>query len=293
MSGNRTSDIYYENIHDTLQQIDLIYRLIREYPDYLEHAFSAADARRIFNSNSKIASFLGIEGLHQIGNSASILRMYHSLGVRYATLTHTCHNAYADSEGPHDPLHGGLSKRGKAIVKEMNRIGMMIDLSHTSFEAQRAALSISKAPVIYSHSNAYFLCNHTRNVPDDILESLRENDGVIMVTFYPEFLHNDPQLASLQTIVDHIEYLGRKIGYRHIGLGSDFDGMEAGPLGVEDVSKYPNLIKELLRRGIKKKDIMAVMGLNVLRVLEKVEEVAEAQKDVLPLEDHVKPFFGP
>jgi membrane dipeptidase len=233
---------------------------------------------------------MGIEGLHQIGNSASILRMYYALGVRYATLTHTCHNIYADSEEPDVPLHGGLSDSGKALVKEMNRLGMMVDLSHTSFETQRDALALSAAPVIFSHSNAYTLCNHTRNVPDDILWKLKENDGVVMVTFYPSFLEN-AGTATLNSVVEHIIYIGEMIGFRHVGIGSDFDGMGAGPIGLEDVSKYPALISELQKRGIQRGDIMGVMGSNVLRVLEDVEHIAKSLQNVRPLEDDVKPFF--
>jgi membrane dipeptidase len=290
-TDNYSDDIYQEIVHDTLQQIDLVYRLIKEYPAYLQHAFTAADIRRTFKSGQKITSLLGIEGLHQIGGSASILRMYHSLGVRYATLTHTCHNAYADSEEPTTPLHDGLSEAGRAMVKEMNRLGMIVDLSHTSFATQRDALEVSAAPVMFSHSNAYGRCNHTRNVPDDILEEVKKNDGIVMVTFYPSFLENDAATASLDSAIDHIRYIGMAIGYRHVGIGSDFDGMEAGPRGLEDVTKYPNLIKALQRRGVQRDDILGVMGLNIMRVLDSVEEVASSMRDVLPMEDDVKPFF--
>jgi membrane dipeptidase len=234
---------------------------------------------------------MGIEGLHQIGNSASILRMYYSLGVRYATLTHTCHNAYADSEEPLKFLHGGLSEAGKEIVNEMNRLGMIVDLSHTSFATQRATLNISVAPVMFSHSNAFEVCNHTRNVPNDVLRLLKANGGVIMVTFYAAFISDDPESMSLEGVADHIEYIGKLIGYRHVGIGSDFDGMEKGPKGLEDVSKYPDLVMELQRRGIEARDIQGIMGLNVMRVLERVEAVSAAMHDVQPLEDNVKPFF--
>ncbi|KAI1819425.1 renal dipeptidase [Xylaria intraflava] len=295
---DNTADIsdeaYYEITHDTIQQIDLVYRLIKEYPDYLEHAYSVADVDRIFRANgpSKISSLMGIEGLHQIGNSASILRMYHTLGVRYATLTHTCHNKYADSEEPAQPLHGGLSEAGKAMVVEMNRLGMIVDLSHTSFDTQRDALNISRAPVIFSHSNAYSLYNHTRNVPDDILELLRQNQGVVMATFYPQFLANDSSKATLTQVADHIQYIGEKIGYKHVGVGSDFDGMSSGPSGLEDVSKYPDLVAELQRRGVQEADLLGIMGRNFMRVLQAVEDVALSKKHERPLEDDIKPFFG-
>lgn len=288
---NYSDAVYREIIHDTLQQIDLVYRLVKEYPHDLVHARSAVDVRREFHFGSRIASLLGIEGLHQIGNSASILRMYHSLGVRYATLTHTCHNAYADSEDPAEPLHHGLSGKGKAMVREMNRLGMLIDLSHTSFATQRAVLATTVAPVIFSHSNAYSRRNHTRNVLDDVLWALKSNDGVVMVTFYAAFLEDDPEAASLVSVADHIQYIGQLIGYRHVGIGSDFDGMEAGPRGLEDVAQYPNLLKELQHRGIQKDDVAGIMGLNILRVLDSIQDVAASMGHIQPLEDDVKPFF--
>ena len=286
-----STEAYYEIVHDTFQQIDLVHRMIKEFPSYLQQAFSAADVRKIFGSTNQIASLMGIEGLHQIGNSASILRMYHTLGVRYASLTHTCHNNYADSEEPATPIHNGLSKAGIDMVREMNRLGMLVDLSHTSFETQRAALKVSTSPVIFSHSNAYALCNHTRNVPDDILFSLKENDGVIMITFYPAFLTTNTGEASLNDVVDHIIYVGELIGYRHVGIGSDFDGMDRGPRGLDDVSKYPDLIAELQRKGLKRNDLLGIMGQNVIRVLERAESVAAAMAVEKPLEDDVKPFF--
>ncbi|KAH6657433.1 membrane dipeptidase-domain-containing protein [Truncatella angustata] len=275
-ADNHSEAVLNEIVHDTLQQIDLVHRLIREYPIYMEHAWSATDISRISSSIPTIASLMGIEGLHQISNSASILRMYYSLGVRYATLTHTCHNAYADSEEPAVPLHKGLSEAGREIVKEMNRIGMIVDLSHTSFETQRDALYVTAAPVIYSHSNAYTRCAHTRNVPDDILRSLKSNDGVIMVTFYASFLELNPDDASLSSVADHIIYIGDLIGYRHVGIGSDFDGMDKGPKGLEDVSKYPALFDELRSRGVGEAELQGVMGINVLRVLEHVEKVSRS-----------------
>jgi len=291
-AGNYSTEVYHEIVHDTIQQIDLVYRLIKEFPDHLQHAFSAGDVRSDFASSGRISSLLGIEGLHQIGNSASILRMYHALGVRYATLSHTCHNAFADSEEPHRPLHNGLSQTGVAMVKEMNRLGMIVDLSHTSFATQRSALAVSEAPVIFSHSNAYALCNHTRNVPDDVLLALQENGGVIMVTFYPAFTAQNRTEASLDNVADHIQYIGELIGYDHVGIGSDFDGMDHGPKGLEDVSKYPDLVAELLRRGIPRKSVEGITGKNILRVFHEVEGIARRKTGLKPLEDDVKPFFG-
>lgn len=285
-------DVYYERIHDTFQQIDLVHRLIEEFPEYLAPVSSASDVWKNFRSGKQISSFLGVEGLHQIGNSASVLRMYYELGVRYVTLTHTCHNRYADSEEPTEPLHGGLSAAGVEMVAEMNRIGLAVDVSHTSFDTQRAVLNMSKAPVMFSHSSAFAICNHTRNVPNDILLTLKENDGIIMISFYQEFTYcPDPRKASLSHVADHIEYVGKLIGYRHVGIGSDFDGMQKGPEGLEDVSKYPSLIQELLRRGVSAEDLKGVVGGNVLRVLSEVERLAETLKHENPLEDDVKEFF--
>ncbi|KAI1176313.1 membrane dipeptidase-domain-containing protein [Nemania sp. FL0916] len=294
---------YYENIHDTLQQIDLVHRLVQRFPDELVLASTAADiwanfkSRRNKNKAPPISSILGIEGLHQIGNSASILRMYHALGVRYASLTHTCHNRYADSSeaaATGGPLHRGLSAAGVQMVREMNRAGMIVDLSHTSFDTQRDALNVTRAPVIFSHSAAFSVCAHPRNVPDDVLRLLAANDGVVMVSFYPEHVHcRDPARAALGHVADHIQYIGELIGYRHVGIGSDFDGMSAGPDGLEDVSKYPHLLAELVRRGIGAVDLEGVVGANVLRVLREVELAAMqlgSLEDIL--EDDVKEFFG-
>ncbi|RWA06390.1 hypothetical protein EKO27_g8721 [Xylaria grammica] len=292
LANNHSDETYYEIIHDTLQQIDLVKRLIRQNPSDLAHAYTAADVREILQSGSRVASLMGIEGLHQIGNSASILRMYYALGVRYATLTHTCHNIYAESEEPSEMVHNGLSEAGRAMVREMNRIGMIVDISHTNFATQRDVLRVSNAPVIFSHSNTYSLCPHSRNVPDDILYQLRENDGLIMITFYPSFLEVNATMASIESVVNHIIYVGETIGYRYVGIGSDFDGMAAGPTGLEDVSKYPCLFQRMFESGVSKEDIMGVAGMNILRVLESVERVATSMWDVLPLEDVVKPFFG-
>ncbi|KAF3058032.1 putative dipeptidase C3A11.10c [Daldinia childiae] len=291
-SQNYSDSIYREIIHDTLQQIDLVYRLIKEFPEYLIYAASSYDIKsQLASGSSRVSSLMGIEGLHQIGNSASILRMYHALGVRYATLTHTCHNIYADSEEPETPLHGGLSERGRQLVREMNRIGMMVDLSHTSFQTQRDTIDISLAPVVYTHSSAYAIREHSRNVPNDILLSLKQNDGLIMITFYPEFTSAQPDKASLEDVADHIEYVGNFIGYRHVGIGSDFDGMDHGPSGLEDVSKYPDLVKELLNRGVSRENLTLVTSENIVRVLEVVERVAADMSTVKPLEDDTKPFF--
>lgn len=213
------------------------------------------------------------------------------MGVRYATLTHQCHNKYADSEKP-EPIHNGLSSAGVDMVHEMNRMGMIVDLSHTSANTQRDALQATYAPVIYSHSNAYSLCNNTRNVPDDVLHLVKKNDGVVMVTFLPAYVTNDPKDATLDDVADHIQYIGELIGYRHVGIGSDYDGMLDAPEGLEDVSKYPDLITELLNRGIGTEDVKNLMGLNAIRVLDKVERVAAHVSQTLkPLQDKIVPSW--
>ncbi|RDW70877.1 dipeptidase [Aspergillus mulundensis] len=280
----------YEHVHDTLQQIDLVHRLAALYPQHLEIVPDTSAFRHTFETSSKIASFLGVEGLHQIGSSASTLRLYHALGARYVTLTHMCHNEYADSATPAQPRHNGLSPRGRDMVLEMNRLGMAVDISHVSAKTMHDALDTSKAPVIFSHSSVYALCPHERNVPDDVLLRLAANGGVIMITFLDEYTRcDDPTAATLADVADHIQYVGDLIGYKYVGLGSDFDGMERTIKGLEDVSKYPDLIRELLRRGVSVQDAAGVVGGNVLRVMGEIERVARemAEEGVTPLEDEV------
>ncbi|EGE82105.1 membrane dipeptidase [Blastomyces gilchristii SLH14081] len=288
-SHNFSDETYQETVHDTFQQIDLVHRLAKEFPQHLRIVSSANDVWTNFANSDTISSFIGVEGLHQIGNSASILRMYHRLGVRYVTLTHSCHNKYADSATPEKPLHNGLSPAGEAMVREMNRLGMIVDLAHVSNNTMRDALRVSSAPVIFSHSSIYARCAHPRNVPNDVLLELKKNGGVIMITFFPAYTRCDGKgTASLSDVADHVQYAGELIGYEHIGLGADFDGMPDAVKGLEDVSKYPDLIAELLRRGVSEKDLQGVVGANVLRVLKEVELEAERLKDVKPLQDEVK-----
>lgn len=201
-----------------------------------------------------------------------------------------CHNEYADSATPAGPLHNGLSARGKDIVLEMNRLGMAVDLAHVSVKTMHDALDISKAPVIFSHSSVYALCPHERNVPDDVLRRLAKNGGVIMITFFPEYTRcDDPSAATLSDVADRIQYVGDLIGYEYVGLGSDFDGMESTIAGLEDVSKYPDLVKELLDRGVSVKNVAGVIGGNILRAMGEIERVAidlDAE-GVMPLEDNL------
>lgn len=273
---------------------------------------------------------MGIEGLHQIGNSASNLRTMHALGVRYATLTHNCHNIYADAaltelRGPNTapdmgggievakPLHHGVSLAGRELIHEMNRLGMLVDLAHTSHATQVAVLGGnstwegSRAPPIFSHSSAYALCPHPRNVRDDVLELVKKRNSIVMVNFSPDFIscvadpdnaHGLPKFVeetnTQEHVVDHIVYIGEKIGYDYVGLGSDFDGIPSTPRGLEDVSKFPELVAELLRRGVSDEDAAKVVGGNILRVWKEVDRVAEQMQRAgeSPLEDEFKFDLG-
>ncbi|KAJ3147970.1 dipeptidase 1 (renal) [Geranomyces variabilis] len=280
---------YTDDIRFTLEQIDLIHRIVRSAPDnQLEFARTAADIRRI-HKHGRLASLIGLEGGHQIDNSLAALRQYYDLGVRYLTLTHVCNTAWADSAGaPNPPLHGGLTPTfGRAVIAEMNRIGMMVDLSHVSHATMRDVLDATLAPVIFSHSSAAAICKIERNVPDDVLAKLDANstrtDGVVMVNFYPRFVSCAAE-SSLEAVADHIEHIARVAGWKHVGLGSDFDGIDVVPVGLEDVSKYPYLIAELLRRGATTEQVEGVVGENLLRVMERVEKVAHGLKHLPPSE---------
>ncbi|PFH52070.1 hypothetical protein AMATHDRAFT_57893 [Amanita thiersii Skay4041] len=268
-------------VRDTLEQIDVARSLISKYPDTFQLAVSS-DAVVSSITNGKIASLLGVEGGHQLGNSIAVLRQYHALGVRYVTLTHTCHNAFADSSGNPVPLHNGLSPFGRRLIDEMNRLGVLVDLSHTSDETAIQALNHSKAPVIWSHSSARAIHDVPRNVPDDILRLVGkgegQKDGVVMVNFAPGFIAK-PGNASVQAVADHVEHIARTAGRDHVGLGSDFDGIPGAPEGLEDVSKYPALVAELVRRGWNKYEVAGLTGSNVLRVLRGAEHVAKELQD--------------
>ncbi|TKA79792.1 hypothetical protein B0A55_03308 [Friedmanniomyces simplex] len=288
------------------------------YPKYFTLARSAKEAERNFYKEGKLISPLAIEGLHQIGNSLATLRLYHQLGVRYATLTWNCHNKYADAavvtvDGESvasKPYHGGVSKAGHDLILEMNRLGMLVDLSHVSVDTMRDVLGGSPekgwngsvAPPIFSHSSAKALCPHPRNVPDDILQLVKKRGSVVMVNFAPDFVSCRAGNAStglpdfveetntIEHVVEHIMHIGDLIGYDHVGLGSDFDGIPSTPRGLDDVSKYPALIQMLLDKGISEKDAGKVAGRNLLRVWHEVDKVAaRLQKEMHPVEDVFKP----
>ncbi|KAI7312216.1 hypothetical protein KC315_g12057 [Hortaea werneckii] len=314
-----SDEAYAPFVKATLEQIDLFNRLARTYPKYFTLARSAAEAERNFYDHGKFVSPLAIEGLHQIGNSLSTLRLFHDLGVKYATLTWNCHNKYADAavvsiDGETqaaEPYHGGVSMAGRDLVLEMNRLGMLVDLSHVSVDTMRDVLGGSVeekgwkgslAPPIFSHSSAKAICPHPRNVPDDILELVKKRDSVVMVNFSPDFVSCKasnsssglPELVeetnTIEHVAKHIMHIGELIGYDHVGLGSDFDGIPTTPRGLKDITNYKDIIQMLLDNGVSEKDAGKVAGRNLLRVWHEVDRVAaRLQKEMDPVEDPLSP----
>jgi membrane dipeptidase len=294
----------------TLEQIDLIHRMVAHAPE-LELALTADDIVRI-HREGKIAALIGIEGGHAIENSLGTLRQMYALGARYMSLTHNGTIDWADA-ATDTPQHDGLSEFGEEVVREMNRLGMLVDLSHVSDATIFDAMAVSEAPVIFSHSSADAIAPHPRNVTDEVLRHVRSNGGVVMVNFFSGYVvpeaaarreeidaarkhieqqHPDdeeqrreafrqwrrdnptPQ-GDVGTVADHIDHIVKVAGIEHVGLGSDFDGVSNLPQGLEDVSKYPNLTAELLRRGYAQEDVKKVLGLNLLRVMREAEAVAK------------------
>ena len=294
----------------TLEQFDIVHRMLQRYPETFELALTASDVERII-ATGKIASLIGVEGGHSIDSSLGALRMYHRLGARYLTLTHSRTLPWADSATDR-PRSGGLSPFGEEVVREMNRLGMLVDLSHVSRDTMEDAIRISAAPVIFSHSSARALTDVPRNVPDAVLRALPANGGIVMVTFVPGFIstgvaawsreqdaarervrqqfpkdpaaqasrlaewqkaHPAPR-ATLADAADHIDHVRRIAGIDHVGLGGDYDGIQTVPEGLEDVAAYPALTAELLRRGYSEDDIARINGGNILRVMRRAEEVA-------------------
>uniref|UniRef100_A0A8C6QG75 Dipeptidase n=2 Tax=Nannospalax galili TaxID=1026970 RepID=A0A8C6QG75_NANGA len=269
----------------TLEQIDLIRHMCASYSE-LELVTSV----KALNSTRKLACLIGVEGGHSLDNSLSVLRSFYLLGVRYLTLTHTCNTPWAESssKGIHSFYNSvnGLTSFGEKVVAEMNRLGMMVDLSHVSDAVARTALKVSQAPVIFSHSAARGVCRNARNLPDDILKLLKKNGGIVMVTLSVGVLQCNP-LANVSTVADHFDHIRAVIGSEFIGIGGDYDGTSQFPQGLEDVSTYPVLIEELLRRGWSEQELQGVLRGNFLRVFGKVEQVQEKNRWQSPLEDMI------
>ena len=307
-----------EAIRQTIEQIDIVDRLIKAYPQDLERARTADDIVRIHKAG-RVASLIGIEGGRQIGGSMAALRQFYNLGARYMTLTHNQTTEWADS-ATDDPKYHGLAPFGLEVIKEMNRLGMLVDLSHVSPDVMRQAIAASRAPVIFSHSSAGGLSGHPRNVPDDVLRLLPANGGVVMVNWVPGFVSpavwrwdglrsaeearlksihrassaavaegvkaweaaNPRPAVTVKEVADHVEHVARVAGHDHVGIGADLDGIPYTPTGLEGVETYPRLFAELIRRGWSDKDLAKLAGGNALRALRGAEATAKAMKDVPP-----------
>ena len=309
--GTVTGD---EAIRQTIEQIDIVSRLIAAYPRDLEQAYTADDILRIHKAG-KVASLIGVEGGRQIGGSLAALRQFQRLGARYMTLTHNQTTEWADS-GTDDPKYDGLSPFGLDVVKEMNRLGMLVDLSHVSPATMKDAIAASRAPVIFSHSSALALNDHPRNVPDDVLRLLPANGGVVMVNWVPSFLsparrqhdatraaeegrlkaliRNDSKkveaelkgwdqahpapAVTVKDVADHIDHVAAVAGHDHVGIGADLDGIPDAPQGLDGVQSYPLLFAELIRRGWSDANLAKLAGGNVLRALRRAEAVAASMR---------------
>jgi membrane dipeptidase len=297
-------------VRAVLEQIDDVHRLDELYPDTFEFARAADDVVRIHRSG-KVASLIGVEGGHSIGNSLAVLRQLYALGARYMTITHSDNTDWADSATA-NPMHDGLTPFGKLVIAEMNRMGMLVDLSHVAPKTMHDVLDVAVAPVIFSHSSARAITDHARNVPDDVLRRVKENDGVVMVSFVPGFssekvrardaakdaeearlkalyrgqpekvksalaqweVANPAPRATVQDVADHIDHVVQIAGAAHAGIGSDLDGITTTPEGLDSVAAYPTLFAELIRRGYTDEQLKGIAGLNVLRVMRKAEAVA-------------------
>ncbi len=304
-----------------MEQIDVVHRLVARHPDAFEIATTAADVERIHKAG-KIASLIGMEGGHSIDNSLGVLRQLYAAGARYMTITHSKNNDWADS-GTDAPKHKGLTPFGEEVVREMNRLGMLVDLSHVSPDTMKDAMGVSEAPVIFSHSSARAIDAHPRNVPDEILRKLPEDGGLVMVTFVPSFISEevrawgatedaeearlktlhpeDPDAVKIQLeawtkahptpratlvqVADHIEHVREVAGIEHVGIGSDFDGISSTPVGLDGVEDYPALLAELLRRGWTDEEVRKLVGENALRVMREAEKVSARLRKERPASD--------
>ena len=309
-----------EAVQATVEQIDVTKRLIARYPDALQLALTADDVEQAMGAG-RIASLMGMEGGHSIGSSLAVLRQMYAMGARYMTLTHGKTLSWADS-ATDAPQHGGLNAFGMDVVREMNRIGMLVDLSHVSEEAMMDALDVAQAPVIFSHSGARAITGHLRNVPDSVLARLPENGGIVMAVALPWFITEDlrqhsasraaeearlealypglpdtveAQLAkwdaenrepvsTISDLADHIDHIRDVAGIDHIGIGGDYDGMPTGPIGMEDVTGYPALFAELAQRGYSQENLEKIASRNMMRVMREAEAYAASVTDMAPLE---------
>lgn len=310
------------------EQVDLTRRLIDRHPDDLELALGADDIERV-HAAGKIASLLGAEGGHSIESSLGVLRQLYEVGVRYMTLTHNSNTAWADA-ATDQPVHGGLTAFGRRVIREMNRLGMLVDLSHVSPQTMHQVLDESEAPVIFSHSSAFAVTASPRNVPDDVLHRLAENGGVVMVTFVPSFVNekvresfqglnaerrrlmaagtapeeirrrltawrseNPVAQASLSDVADHIDHIRGLIGTAHLGIGSDYDGIPTVPVGLEDASTFPDLFVELVRRGYSDDELKDIAGRSFLRAMRAAEATARRlQATEPPADDLIEELDG-
>ncbi|TMM46711.1 dipeptidase [Qipengyuania marisflavi] len=309
-----------EAVQAVIEQIDVTRRLVARYPQDLQLALRAADVEAAMRAG-RIASLIGMEGGHSIGSSLAVLRQMYALGARYMTLTHSKNTPWADS-ATDAPQHDGLTDFGKDVVREMNRLGMLVDLSHVSEKTMLDALDVAGAPVIFSHSAARAINGHARNVPDSVLARLPDNGGIVMVVALPGFLSETQrqwysarqgEQARLQTLwqgqpaavknaleqwdaanpsppatvsdmADHIDHIRAVAGIAHIGVGGDYDGMASGPIGMEDVTGYPALFEELARRGYSQADLEQIASHNMMQVLKTAEQYAASQSGALPIE---------
>lgn len=261
----------------TLEQIDVIQRMCQMYPETFVCVTNSAGIRQAFREG-RVASLVGVEGGHSIDSSLGVLRTLYRLGMRYLTLTHSCNTPWADNwlvdTGEDKAESQGLSRFGQSVVKEMNRLGVIIDLAHVSVATMKAALRLSTAPVIFSHSSAYSLCQHRRNVPDDVLRLVNQTGSLVMVNFYNDYV-SCRQEATLSQVADHLDHIKKVAGAGAVGFGGDFDGVSRLPVGLEDVSKYPDLVAELLRRRWTEAEVRGALANNLLRVFEAVEQVSD------------------
>jgi membrane dipeptidase len=314
-----------EAVREVIEQIDVTKRLIARYPEGLRYAETADQVERAI-AEGKVASLMGMEGGHSIGSSLGVLRQLHALGARYMTLTHNSNTPWADA-ATDTPKHDGLTAFGMDVVREMNRLGMLVDLSHVSEATMMDTLDVAKAPVIFSHSGARTVNGHPRNVPDSVLARLPENGGIVMVVALPRFIAEDVRQwsakrageearlkgllqgqpdavtaglaawdkanpepkATIKDMADHIDHIRKVAGVEHIGIGGDFDGMPSGPVGFEDVRGYPLLFAELARRGYSQVELELIASRNALRVMRAAEAYAASMADAPPIETLITP----